>query len=65
MNYEVINGKKYIVVKFEIKNINDAKTGEYVEYNDKVYKFLGWEYGTYPILEDVETGDETQIYPYC
>ena len=55
--------KKY--VKLEVKNLydNDLKVGDFIEYKEIIYKFLGYEYGTYPMGENVETG-ETVTFPH-
>jgi hypothetical protein len=64
MNYEYIDGEKYVIIKKKVVSIDDAKEGDYVEYNGEIYKFLGWDYGSYPVLED-EEGEVKTIYPYC
>lgn len=64
MDYEYIDGEKYVNIKKKVVSIEDAKEGDYVEYNNEIYKFLGWDYGTYPVLEDSE-GEVHTIYPYC
>jgi|TARA_B110000971_G_scaffold158640_1_gene162034 hypothetical protein len=54
--------EKYIKVK--IKSLSDdLKVGDFLEYKGVVYKFLGYEYGTYPIGENMETG-ETVTFPH-
>ena len=63
MNYEYIDGEKYVTIKVKVKSINEASKGDYVEYNDKVYIFRGWSHGTYPMLEK-EDGETIEIYPY-
>jgi hypothetical protein len=64
MDYEEINGEKYITIIKKVVSIEEASKGDYVEYNGEIYKFLGWSHGTYPLLEDSE-GKEHEIYPYC
>lgn len=56
---------KKINVEVEVKEFgcDELSEGDYVEYNDVIYKFLGYEYGTYPIAENIETG-ETVTLPY-
>ncbi len=53
-------------VKIKVKNLSDddLKVGDFVEYNEVVYKFLGYEYGTYPIGENVETGETVTLPHY-
>lgn len=57
--------EKYRKIKVKIKNLNDSdlRSGDYIEWKDEVYKFLGWEYGTYPVAENLETG-ETITLPH-
>ena len=54
---------KYVKIKVKKFNLNKLKVGDFFEYKDVVYKFLGYEYGTYPIGENVETG-ETVTFPH-
>ena len=53
-------------VKIKVKNLwdNDLKVGDFIEYNEVIYKFLGYEYGTYPIGENVETGETVTLPHY-
>ncbi len=53
-------------VKIKVKNLSDddLKVGDFVEYNEVVYKFLGYEYGTYPIGENLETGETVTLPHY-
>ena len=57
--------EKYIYIKVKVKDLNDSdlSKGDYIEWNGEVFKFLGWEYGTYPIAENLETG-ETITLPH-
>lgn len=56
--------EKYIKVKVRKFNISEKfSIGEYVEWDGEVYKFLGYEYGTYPVVEDLETG-KTKTLPH-
>jgi len=55
-------GKKYVMLKVEVKDLNDAKTGDYVFHRNKVWKFMGYDWGTYAILED-EEGTQIEIGP--
>jgi hypothetical protein len=63
MNYEEEDGEKYINIRKKVLTIEEAKKGDYVEYKGQIYKFIGWDYGTYPVLED-EEGEQLTIYPY-
>lgn len=53
------------LIKVQVKKFGfeEISVGDYIEYEDVVYKFLGYEYGTYSIAENVETG-ETVTLPY-
>jgi len=53
-------------VKIKVKQFgidSDIKEGDYIEYDDIVYKFLGYEWGTYPLAENIETGEQVNL-PY-
>jgi hypothetical protein len=56
------DGKKYVMLKVEVKDLDDAKKGDYVDHRGKVYQFMGYDYGTYAILEDQE-GNQIEIGP--
>lgn len=53
-------------IEIEVKDfINDTfNVGDYVQYKGVVYKFLGYEYGTYPIGENIETGETVTLPHY-
>ena len=57
--------EKYAVVRVKVKDLSDddLKKGDYVDYRGDVYKFLGYEYGTYTILENIFTGDIKELGP--
>ena len=56
--------ERYVKIKVRKFNLSEKfSIGEYVEWNNIVYKFLGYEYGTYPVVEDIETG-ETKTLPH-
>ena len=56
--------EEYTKVKVKQFNLSDNfKKGDFVSWEGTVYKFLGWDYGTYPIVEDLETG-ETKNLPH-
>jgi hypothetical protein len=55
---------KYLKIKVKNLSDNDLKVGDYFEYNDVIYKFLGYEYGTYPVGENVETGETVTLPHY-
>lgn len=50
------------MLKVEVKDLDDAKKGDYVHHREKVYKFLGYDWGTYAILEDSE-GNQIELGP--
>lgn len=56
--------EKYVKIKVKNLSDNDLKVGDFIEYNEVVYKFLGYEYGTYPIGENVETGETVTLPHY-
>lgn len=53
------------ILGVEVKNWreDDFVKGEFIEYNDEIYTFLGYDYGTYPIIKHIET-EETIELPY-
>jgi hypothetical protein len=55
---------KYVKIKVKKFNLNKLKVGDFFEYNEVIYKFLGYEYGTYPIGENVETGETVTLPHY-
>jgi len=58
--------KKVVYIKHKVKKfgVDKIKVGDYIEYNDKVYKFEGYDYGTYPIARDIETNEQIQLPHY-
>ena len=56
---------KKVKIEIEVKEgfSNDLKVGEYFVYKDSVYKFDGYEYGTYPYATNLETNKQIQL-PY-
>ena len=56
----------YVHIKVKIKKLSDKslKEGDYVEFDNKTYKFEGWDYGTYPIVRDLETNEQKQLPHY-
>lgn len=52
-------------IKIKVKKwgVDDVKVGDYVEYKSQVVKFLGYDYGTYPFGEDVESKEIIEL-PY-
>ena len=58
--------EKYVDIKVKVKQFGfeEIEIGDYVEYNNKVYKFIGYEWGTYPIAEDIETGETVTLPHY-
>ena len=57
----MIQESKY---KFGIDNIDQIEIGDYIEYKDVIYKFLGYEYGTYPVGENIKTGETVTLPHY-
>jgi len=56
--------EEYIKVKVRQFNLSDDfKVGDLVSWEGIAYKFKGWDYGTYPVVEDLETG-ETKNLPH-
>jgi hypothetical protein len=55
---------KYLKIKVKKFNLNKLKVGDFFEYNEVIYKFLGYEYGTYPIGENVETRETVTLPHY-
>lgn len=53
-------------IEIEVKKfgVDDIKVNDYMEYKGIIYKFLGYEYGTYPIGENVETGETVTLPHY-
>lgn len=54
-------------VKIKVKQFgidSGIKEGDYIEYDDIVYKFLGYEWGTYPLAENIETGEQVTLPHY-
>lgn len=56
--------EKYVKIKVKNLSDNDLKVGDFIEYNEVIYKFLGYEYGTYPIGENLETGETVTLPHY-
>lgn len=56
--------EKYVKIKVKNLSDEDLKVGDFIEYNEIIYKFLGYEYGTYPIGENIETGETVTLPHY-
>jgi hypothetical protein len=54
----------YITIKVEPKDLFDKSVvdGDYVEYQGRIYKFCGWEYGHTAHLTDIETNETITVY---
>lgn len=54
-----------LFVEHEVKKFgeDDISVNDYIEYKDEIYKFLGYEYGTYPVAENIKT-KETITLPH-
>ena len=50
---------------FTLQDLFDGKVkrGDYLIYKDELYRFDGYEYGTYPIATNVETDEQIEL-PY-
>lgn len=57
---------KYVITKVKVKKLfdKDLKPGDHIEYDNKVYIFDGYDYGTYPICRDLETNKQVQLPHY-
>ena len=57
---------EYRNIRVYVKELHDSdlRTGDYINWKGETYKFLGWEYGTYPIAEDLETGETITLPHY-
>jgi len=53
-----IDGETFVLIK--VVDRDEAKVGDYVLYEGRVYKNLGYEYDD-QVLEDVETGKEISL----
>ena len=60
--------KKVIIEQdvFELQDLFDGKLskGDYLEYKGQLYKFDGYDYGTYPMATNVKTGEQIQLPHY-
>lgn len=56
--------ERYIKIRVKKFGSEEIQVGDYVEWEDVVYKFLGYEYGTYPIAENIETGETVTLPHY-
>jgi|TARA_B110000483_G_C17747792_1_gene371107 hypothetical protein len=57
---------KKVKIEIEVKEgfSDELKVGEYFVYKGEVYKFDGYEYGTYPIATNLETGKQIEPSHY-
>lgn len=56
--------ERYIKIRVKKFGSEEIQVGDYVEWKDVVYKLLGYEYGTYPIAENIETGETVTLPHY-
>lgn len=56
--------ERYIKVKVKRFGFEDFEINDYIEYDNTIYKFIGYEYGTYPIAENIETGEIVTLPHY-
>ena len=47
----------------DFRFVSDPSVNDLYIYDDRVFVFIGYEYGTYPIGKDIETG-ETFTLPH-
>lgn len=43
---------------------NKVSKGEYIEYENEVYIFDGYDFGTYPMATNIETNEQIQLPHY-
>lgn len=57
---------KKVLIQVDVKKWDDSdlEVGDYIEYKGEVYKFDGYEFGTYPIATDIETGKQIELPSY-
>lgn len=57
---------KEIYIKQKVKSFGfeEIEVGDFIEYNHTIYKFIGYEYGTYPIALNIETGETVTLPHY-
>lgn len=60
-----MDDNEYVYIKKKVKTLEDKPSvGDYVKFNNKIYEFRGWSYGTYPLLKDLETNEEKEFNYY-
>ena len=54
---------KKVIIEHEVKSLwdEDLKEGDYIDYDGVIYRFDGYEYGTYPIATNIKTGEQEQL----
>lgn len=60
-------GLKVIAVPtYSLQDMFDGKVpiGAYIEYENRLVKFKGWDFGTYPIATDAENGEQVKLPSY-
>tara|TARA_Y100000389_G_scaffold144286_1_gene142607 strand:+ start:224 stop:400 length:177 start_codon:yes stop_codon:yes gene_type:complete len=57
---------KKIKIELEVKEgfSDDLKVGEYFVYKGEVYQFDGYDWGTYPMATNLETGEQKKFTHY-
>lgn len=55
-----------ILIEVEVKDFGyeDVEVGDFIEYDDEVYIFEGYEYGTYPIARNLKTNEQVTLPHY-
>lgn len=56
--------KKKVYLETEVKDLYDEnlKPNDLIEYKNEIYRFDGWEYGTYPYATNIKTGEQIWLY---
>jgi hypothetical protein len=53
--------KKLIEVEVKCWDNPNLKVGDYLEYEGEIYKFDGYECGTYPFATHIDTGEQIEL----
>lgn len=58
--------KEIITLEVELKTLDDKdlKKGDYIKFEGEIYRFDGYEWGTYPIATNVKTGEQRELPHY-
>jgi len=60
---------KKMLVEIEVYSVEDlsegaVNKGSYIEYKDEIYKFDGYDFGTYPMATNIKTKEQIQLPHY-